>query len=161
MKRRLSLSLVVVLCIGGFAVAARQDQEGDNTKSDDIRRLIHVTGADKLGQQMVDQMMKSYPAMFPNVPPEIWSQLGRELKVADMEDSIVLVYDRHLSRDDVRELLRFYESPVGQRVIHELPQITQECMLIGQEWGRAKGELVMRRLMEKGYKPTAPARGDL
>ena len=43
----------------------------------------------------------------------------------------------------------FYESPVGQKVLGTLPQITQESMKIGQKWGEDVGRRVQRELEEE------------
>lgn len=43
-------------------------------------------------------------------------------------DSMVPVYQKHFSKGDLQALSDFYSSPVGQKVIRELPAISAEAM---------------------------------
>jgi hypothetical protein len=51
----------------------------------------------------------------------------------DMINAIIPVYQRHLSKTDVDDMIRFYSSPVGQKLLREQPQIMQESMRAGVE----------------------------
>jgi hypothetical protein len=61
-------------------------------------------------------------------------------------------YEKYFTHADIKELIRFYESPIGKKLISVQPKIMQECMVAGQEWGRKLGEKVAKKLQEQGYK---------
>jgi uncharacterized protein len=61
-------------------------------------------------------------------------------------DLIVPVYDRNLTHDDIKELIRFYETPTGRKFVSVLPKITQESMAVGEKWGRDLAMRVMTKL---------------
>src|SRR5258708_14210653 len=42
---------------------------------------------------------------------------------------LVQVYDKHFTEDEIKGLLEFYGSPLGQKVASEMPQITREVGL--------------------------------
>ncbi len=69
----------------------------------------------------------------------------------DLEELIVPVYAKYYTDEEVTELLKFYKSPIGQKVIQKLPLITQDSYQAGAQWGKALGEKVISRLKEKGY----------
>jgi uncharacterized protein len=46
-------------------------------------------------------------------------------------NAIIPIYQRHLTKTDIEEMIRFYSSPVGQKLLREQPQIIQESMQAG------------------------------
>ena len=43
-----------------------------------------------------------------------------------MTEQLVAIYDKHYTDDEIKALLQFYGSPVGQKVASETPKITRE-----------------------------------
>lgn len=119
----------------------------------DIRRLLDLTGAGNLGAQVMDQMLASFKQSNPAVPAKFWDDLRTEMNVGQLTELVVPIYDRHLSHDDVRQLIAFYESPVGRKLIAAQPQIVAESMKAGQEWGQAAAQRILQRMKEQGYGP--------
>jgi len=64
---------------------------------------------------------------------------------------VVPIYDKHFSHEDVKELIKFYQSPIGQKLVREQPGIVTESMAAGQKWGQHIAADVLKRLREKGY----------
>jgi len=50
------------------------------------------------------------------------------LDVNGMIDDMMPVYERHLTKADVAAMTSFYQSPTGQKMIREQPQMTAEAM---------------------------------
>jgi len=68
---------------------------------------------------------------------------------------MVPIYSRAFSEEELNELVKFYESPIGRKMTRALPQIVSESMAAGQQWA---GEVLKRlrtRLKEKGYSVSA------
>jgi uncharacterized protein len=127
-------------------------------KADDIRKLLVMTGSAQLGAQVMAQLMQSMKKAMPNVPERFWADFQKEVRTDELIDLIVPVYDRHLSHDDVKALIRFYETPSGKKFVSVLPQITQESMSAGETWGRGLAERVIARL--KAEEGAAGDKGD-
>src|SRR5260370_41950215 len=51
-------------------------------------------------------------------------------------DRVVPIYDKYFSDEDIQGLLKFYGTPLGQRAIKALPQITRESQAVGIELGK-------------------------
>ena len=128
--------------------------EDSATKNKDIRTLLELSGSAKLGVQIAGQMIDQFRKSIPNVPPEFWDEFKKEIKPQELTDLVVPVYERHFSDADIRELIKFYQSPIGQKLVATLPQITQESMVAGREWGQNLARKVQQRLKEKGYLQT-------
>ena len=138
---RAVLAAIGVMCVLGGAVHAEETQ-----KQKDIRKLLKITGSGELGTQVMGQMIGSMKKTMPQVPEKFWGDFMKEVHTEELVDLIVPVYDRNLTHDDVKELIRFYESPTGKKFVSVLPKITQESMVVGEKWGRELATKVMVKL---------------
>jgi uncharacterized protein len=75
-----------------------------------------------------------------------------DMRLEDFIDVMIPIYQRHLSKADVEEMIRFYTSPTGQKLLREQPQMIQESMQAAQKVQEAKIGKVMdnieRRIKE-------------
>ena len=146
-----AITVVLIALLAGLsfdrALAAK------SSKDQKIRQLLEITGAAKLGGQVVQQMFPSLRQMAPQVPANVWDDLEKEMekRVPEMADIIVPIYDKHFTESDIDGLIAFYRTPVGKKFIKELPSITQESMTAGQRWGASIGQEVVKRLAAQGY----------
>lgn len=135
----------------GSAQSATAAPASSPAKDADIRRLLALTGATAMGEQVLDQMMALQQRGNPEVPAEIWKELRASLDARELSDLIAGVWDRHFTHDDIKGLIAFYESPLGARLLAAQPLIVQESMTAGEAWGRRSAEKVFERLRQKGY----------
>jgi hypothetical protein len=56
------------------------------------------------------------------------------------------VYAQHFNAEELAEIVRFYDTPTGQKLIRELPSILKEAQAIGGRLGQQIGLEVMRKL---------------
>lgn len=154
--------LGVALLLGGTMASARADvapvtpivpkadAKGDARKEQAIRKLLQLTRASQMAMQMMDQMAGQLRPMFPSVPDKFWTDFFKEAKPDDLVNRIVPIYGKHLSEAEINELIKFYESPIGKKLVSVQPLIMQESAAVGQVWGRELGERVVKRLQEQG-----------
>ena len=94
-------------------VGARdQVQDGLNSAADQYRQnLLETVPNNDKGQAFVNAFVAGYQKNFdPN----------------QVTDQLVAIYDKHFTEDDIKGLLQFYGSPLGQRVASETPKISRE-----------------------------------
>lgn len=107
----------------------------DPQKRADLLRLMQVTGATRMGMQLFDQVLASFKNVVPGAKESFWTEFRKEVNVDELTERLLPIYDRHLSPSEVKELIRFYESPLGKKVLASMPAITAESMQAGQAWG--------------------------
>jgi hypothetical protein len=134
------------------AGGAEQKKVDSSAKRTDIRRMMDLSGAGKLGVQVMNQMISAFKQSMPGVPDKFWKDFMAEVDPNELVEMAIPSYDKYFTHDDIKELIKFYESPVGKKLTSVQPQIMQECMTAGQEWGRKLGEKVAKKLQEQGYK---------
>lgn len=127
----------------------------DQAKEVDIRKMLDLSGSGHVGVQVMNQMLKSFRQQMPQVPNEFWDEIEKDIKPQDLVDMMVPIYARHFSADEIKQLIAFYESPIGKKMTAEMPAITSESMTAGQQWGRNLATTVLQHLRDKGYLPKA------
>lgn len=121
-----------------------------------IEKLLELTGALKLGQQMssmvVTQMTGALRAARPDLPakaldllPEVVNGVIAE-NVGSFKEVVVHIYDQHFSLEEVQGLNEFYASELGRKVIQALPAVLQESMTAGQQWGESIAPQIVQRV---------------
>jgi uncharacterized protein len=129
----------------------------DPAKEADIRRLLEVAGSKATALQMMTEMEKNIrPLLTNSFPPGEYREKLIELffekfhSKAESEkllDIAVPVYDKYLSDDDVKGLIQFYSTPLGQKTLNTMPRLMSECMQAGQKWGEQLGRESMMEVL--------------
>ena len=140
--------ILIALLICGFSVSAHSQV---STKSEKIKHLLELTGAGKLGKQVAENVISVFQKQYPDVNPKFWDKFKKEIKPDDLENMIVPIYDEYFTEGDIDQLIAFYKTPIGKKVIATLPDITQESMAAGQQWGKELARKVIEELEAKGY----------
>jgi hypothetical protein len=124
----------------------------DSTKATLIRQLLEMSRAGSqilLGMQTT---LETQRQASPEVPAIFWDTFMERAKASlpELIELLVPIYHRAFSTDQVRQLIAFYQSPIGQSLLAAQPTITREAMLAGQQWGTKIGTDVANELKNKG-----------
>ena len=151
MKRSYLVVLALVLGLG-FGPAYGQDEA--TTKQADIKKLLGITGASNTGLRVFSQVIGMFQRARSDVPEAVWIEMvsGAETKVdAFVMEMLVPIYDKHLTHADIEDLIAFYETPVGRKLLAVMPQMHHESRTAGEIWGREFARSVQEKLAEKGF----------
>jgi hypothetical protein len=92
----------------------------------------------------MESMIAAQRQANPQIPAGFWDAFMAHARrdTTRLIDMLVPIYAAHLTRSEIEELLRFYLSPVGQRLTAVQPDILRESTLAGQQWGEVIGRAV-------------------
>jgi hypothetical protein len=109
-------------------------------KAADIKKLFELMKTDK----MMDSMMENMIPMFQKVASgkfegdeknekfnRFTSSLTFEMKGLTkkiMNEVMPKIYEQHFDQEDIKVLIKFYESPTGQKMLEKTPEISKEMM---------------------------------
>lgn len=147
MKRFLIAGLMLV-CISA------QAQTNSKTYPATLKKFLEASGSLETFQSAIGTMLNQFKNMYPSAPEEIWTEFQKEFSTTSLDDLVSMlapIYEKHLTENDLKELIKFYESPVGKKLAKESPAIMQESMTAGQSWGMKVAEKVQAKMKEKGY----------
>ena len=166
MRFELPTLLAVVLAFP----APLDAQDIDDEFHKDIEQLLVVTGASAMGEQVgtfaANSVIDALQAQDPTVPPravEIVREVVGKYTATSMSGpdgmlpDIVDVYARHFTHAEVKELLAFYGTELGRKLIATLPLIVQESQAAGAAWAAriepAMTAELQARLRAEGFLP--------
>ena len=115
---------------------------------------MEASGSIGAFKSAVTGMLGNFKTMNSSVPGEVWKEFETELLATSVDDLVNMlapVYEKHMTENDLNEVIKFYNSPVGKKLAEKTPAITEESMQAGQAWGQAVAQKVMQKLKEKGY----------
>jgi hypothetical protein len=131
----------------------------DPAKLADIQKLFEVSGAKSNMEKMmgvVAEMMKSNLEKNPRMGdrgPQFANAFSQKfLALAGSNDLLLLVaqvYGNLFSRDDIRALNQFYESPAGRHFVEATPKMMEEFLRVGQQWAAAQVPKMLDEMMQE------------
>ena len=111
----------------------------DPQKDSDIRSLLELIGARDMIQEAATNSTEQYRQRLTSLAPNddkaqeaINSYLAVFQKKFDADalaDQLVTIYDKHYTADEIKGLLQFYGSPLGQKVAMEMSKMSKEIQL--------------------------------
>jgi uncharacterized protein len=127
----------------------------DPAKDSDIRALLELVGARDQVKDSVRQTAEQYrEKLLATVPNNEQGQAFVNATVNEYEkrynvdrvtEQLVALYDKHYTDEEVKGLLQFYGSPLGQKVALENPKIFREI----QETTRAEAAKAVRDALQQ------------
>lgn len=133
MKKAILLS--AVLFIAASAVFSQ-------TKQESIRELIHLTQTDSM-------MEKVYKSIMPTIMKQISTEMkdssaldmtkelmnsmmqsGKEISKKIMDEDVAGIYEKYYTEKEIQDLVTFYKSSTGRKVIEKAPEMQGEIMTI-------------------------------
>jgi uncharacterized protein len=112
----------------------------DPAKEAAIRHLMDITDTSKLGDNinafLTDRIRTIMTRnLTPDKLPKFMDSFTQKFSAASpssaVTDAMVPIYARAFTMEDIQEMTKFYESPVGQKMVKQLPQVTQESQNTG------------------------------
>jgi uncharacterized protein len=136
MRRFLFAALCLILCSPCLA----QTADTDPATKDDILQFFQTTHSYDLIQKLMEvqsqsteQLIRDQMAKEKNGPSDVdlrvkrmMDEMIKGIPVDEIMQAMVPAYQRHFTRGDIAAMNVFYSSPVGQKVLEELPVVTQE-----------------------------------
>ncbi|WP_240046340.1 DUF2059 domain-containing protein [Rhodanobacter glycinis] len=116
MRKWIGAAAGVLLAMGATAqaMAARPGEQ-------QVRQLFEVMHMSQMFGQMNTQMAGVMGQAVPCVPASYWQGFIDASGSQELLGRMVPIYQAHFSADDVAGLLKFYQSPLGQKVITQMP----------------------------------------
>jgi len=118
------------------AVSAQPNPSIDPVKAADIRSLMELVGARDLVQDAANNAIEqSREKLIATVPNNDQGQAfvnafsasyQNKFDADQVTQQLVGIYDKHFTEDEIKGLLQFYGSPLGQKVAAEMPKIGRE-----------------------------------
>lgn len=122
-----------------------------------IRRLMDASGMrENLRKVLAGSIENIKPVLRKSLPPGeyqeklvdlFFERFQQKMKLDDMLDLVVPVYDKHFSIEDIEGLTKFYQTPLGKKALSNLAEVMLECQAAGAKYGEQAGREAMTEVL--------------
>ena len=135
MKHLLVVLLLLCFSAPGFAQGTDEAASRDDVifylrtmRSNDMLQRTMQVQAQSMQQLFRDMLSKEgkLPADFDTKFKAAMDDLIKNMPSDEIMQAMIPAYQNHFTKGDLAALNAFYSSPVGQKVLHELPSVLQE-----------------------------------
>ncbi len=130
--KRIILALSACLAFALSGVAQQSPADTPATK-EDVQRFFEVMHSREMTmhKMMHEQYLKDKDKLPPDFEERMNKMMDDSMKAFpwdEMLQTMVPVYQKHLTRGDVDALVAFYSSPTGKKMLRDMPAIMGEAM---------------------------------
>jgi hypothetical protein len=110
---------------------------------------MELEGTKAVIDQMVDGLEKNMKPLMANALPPgeyreklidlFFAKFNSKIAPQQLVDLALPIYDKYYSDAEIKDLIKFYETPLGQKLSSVRPQMVVELEEAGQKWGEGLG----------------------
>ena len=119
------------------------------------KQIIEIKGVDAMFNPLVRGVVEKVKNQFMQTNfmwakdlNEIAANLQKEYapRATELVDATARTYAEHFTEAELMELLVFYQSPIGRKMVVEEPKILDDSMSHAGQWGDALSEEVIAKM---------------
>lgn len=105
----------------------------------DVLKYLDVSGQSSTFKMITKDLSAS-------IPEDKKAEFQKELDVSinDLMSKMADMYMVEFTHDEIKDLLKFYESPVGKKLSEKTAVLYTKGQAVGQEWGMGLQSLMMK-----------------
>ncbi|MBH04390.1 MAG: hypothetical protein CMP08_09770 [Xanthomonadales bacterium] len=158
-KTRVAIALIAVMPVAGLAQTSSATQAMANPpdRSDSldyqqadaaVRKLVALTDVTQLRNVFTDQFIgrveSAMSLLGGSLGPETMNLVTEQTRavvserIADgdaLYSVLAPIYEKHFNLIELNQLVNFYQSPLGQKLVRISPELLTESLDLGQQWG--------------------------
>ena len=154
----------------GCLVVASAAVANDASYRKAAKEMLAVTHAESLStamsEQIVNMIEQQMRGASDSIPPaemekfekELSKMIAHELRFETMQEEFIDVYIATFSEQALRDMVAFYKTPLGQKMLEKLPVVIQQSMEVGQKHAIAMAPQINAKV-EAFMKKQKPKKG--
>lgn len=159
---KLLVVFIQILMLFSFASYADENEPLTQEKKASIEELMQIVGITDIEKQMasvfVAQNVKEIKETHRDIPDRMFSVLEQEVNDViksqieangGFSEKVVPIYHKYFTHEEVKGLIKFYQTDLGKKITTALPDIMRESIQIGQEWGYSLEPLIQERVSKR------------
>ncbi|NBL65481.1 DUF2059 domain-containing protein [Flavobacterium sp. NST-5] len=107
----------------------------------DIKKYLELSGSNS----QIEVAKKQVLSMIPEDKQAAFTK-DFEASLPSYFDKVTNLYMTEFTHDDIKNLIKFYESPIGKKLSSKAGVLTEKSMEIGQVWGGELQGIIMKYL---------------
>ena len=162
LSRVAAIVAIVWACLGPFAAHAQQPSAAAVALARDVIVTKGATGmVDPLVRGVIESVKNAFVPTNPNLTRElndVAATLHKEYegKRSEVLDQMARAYATHFTEQELKDLLVFYKTPLGQKFTREEPAAIEDGLKSAQQWADTFSDAVMARMRSEMQKKGHP-----
>jgi hypothetical protein len=122
------------------------------------KEIVDVTGAMGLFNPLIPGVVGQARNLFLQQDPglakdlnEISAKMRADLapRLGELTSEVAKLYANHFTEAELKELLAFYKTPVGTKLITEQPKVGEEGLKFAQAWANNLSDEVIAKMRDE------------
>jgi len=140
--------------------AEKMERDSDSTPvegargSSDLNKLFDFMGVDfsLMASAMVEGLIENAKKQMPDIPASVLgkARLNLNKETENLRGRYMDIYKRHYAQEEIAGLIRFFESPLGNKYAKCGPQISQEGQSVTQAYFESLTHAVLEEMFGEG-----------
>lgn len=148
---------VLAATLGTFGSLANAQQPLPAAISS-AKELISITGATTLFSPLIAGVVEQAKVLYLQQNPalskdlnEIATQLRSELqpRFSELTDEVARLYATNFSEQEIKEILAFYKTAAGKKLLAEQPKMVEASMKFAQDWANKLSDQVIAKMRDE------------
>ncbi len=148
-------TVAATLALAGPAAYAQQPSAAAMATA---KEIVTITGATTLFDPLIPGVIEQAKILFLQQNPslakdlnDISAQLRKELtpRFGELVDEVARTYASHFSEQELKDLLAFYKSPVGGKLLSEQPKVVDASLKFAQTWANTLSDQVIQKMRDE------------
>lgn len=122
-----------------FVLVAQIGMAQDDAFKKDVLKVVQMSGSAAQMDLAKGQILK----MIPEAKQAAFL-IEFNATLPSLYDKIAKVYMDAYSKEDIKAMIAFYESPVGKKMTAKAGEVAEKSQTAGQEWGQGLQAMMMK-----------------
>jgi uncharacterized protein len=124
-------------------------------KQEKIRHFMELTKVADQGKEIFDALLSSMKRPL-GMSDDAWAEVVKEFNFQELIELMVPVYAKHLTEEEIDDLIAFYSTSTGRSFVDKQPDIFKETLAVSQEWGKKVAQRMQQKLEARKKKTIGP-----
>jgi uncharacterized protein len=158
MNRTLSIGALALALATISPAAFAQGAKPSAAALATAKQLVNATGATALFNPLIAGVVEQAKLLYLQQNPmlqkdlnDIAAKLRTELapRFAEVTDEVAHEYASHFTEQELKDILAFYQTPTGKRLLAEQPAVVNESMKFAQDWANKLSTEVTAKMRDE------------
>ncbi|HSP51019.1 MAG TPA: DUF2059 domain-containing protein [Pseudolabrys sp.] len=155
--KRTSRLVAVAVALVAFGPAAHSQQPSAAAMST-AKEIITITGATTLFNPLIAGVVEQAKLLFLQQNPglskdlnEVATKMRNDLapRFDELVNNMARNYATYFTEQELKDVLAFYKSPAGKKLISEQPKVADASMKFAQDWANKLSDEVIGKMREE------------
>ncbi len=137
-----------------YCATAQENKQQDTIPPEmekDIIYLLKTSGTADFAYIIIDDVIQNYKQYITDTPEGYWEKVAVETDIMPFIKAVVSVYTKRFTHEEIKQLIKFFDSPVGNKWALSLKDMNQEVMEQANLFGQNIFSEINKKLVKDGY----------